>query len=358
MSTWAPNVSRVIDNGFGSSRGGLAVVGCIPHHVAGPNGRDYVANWNDRNSHPTYHIDRHGIVTGIVHPDRRPTSTYPGDIDKQAVTVEIDNIVIGKDWDVALPALLALAIIIRHHADESPRRGNAIVANDPNVVQKGFFVGRHDQYRAVECPGPMMRRELPGVIENANGNPWAAVDLPKPPVTVPAGNAGGTSAVRRGEKSERVRWIQQRLQAHDRYKGYTVDDDFGGVTESELIAFQKANGLRPDGWLTWGSGQTYDALAKAPARPSSATGLVIKVGTNHPNVGKWQRFMNDNYPAYAKASRVRVPLAIDNAFGAKQSKLWLQEFQRRVGLDPDGWFTWGSTASPTWNALVRAGLKA
>lgn len=169
MSTWAPNVSKIMDYGYGSSRGGLAVVGAITHHVAGTDGRDYVARSNSRDSHPTYHIADDGTVTGIVHPDRKPSSTG-GSIDKSCVTVEIDNTRVGGDWVVSQAALDAWAVIIRHHADESPRRGRAIEKNIPSQAQAGFFVGWHSQYVQTACPGPFVISHLGGVIAKANGS--------------------------------------------------------------------------------------------------------------------------------------------------------------------------------------------
>ena len=75
MATWSKNTARVRDNGFGGSRGGKRIEGSVLHHGAGTDVLEYVANANSRDSHPTYHVNRRGVVTGIVHPDRRPFST-------------------------------------------------------------------------------------------------------------------------------------------------------------------------------------------------------------------------------------------------------------------------------------------
>lgn len=223
MSTWAPNVSIIQDNGFGSSRGGEQVVGAITHHVAGRDGRRYVAESNSRNSHPTYHIGQNGVVTGIVHPDRRPSSTG-GSIDKSCITVEIDNTGGGPDWPVSQAALDAWAVIIRHHAAESPRAGKAIVKNIPGQRQEGFFVGWHGQYVQTECPGQYVRSHLGGVIARANGSSVPAGNGSSPawsgsPAPLPASGVARTSTQEDGVTGP---IFNQRLQLWGRlYGGYT-----------------------------------------------------------------------------------------------------------------------------------------
>lgn len=168
MPSWAPVTKTVMDRGFGASRGGQPVTGIVIHHVAGTNGRDYVANANSRNSHPTYHIARDGTVTGIVHPDRRPSSS--GSIDVNAVTVEIDNTKARDPWPVSKAALESVAKIIAHHAAESPRAGHPAVLNRPGVKQAGFWVEYHARIakNGTACPGPYVIKRVPRVIKRAN----------------------------------------------------------------------------------------------------------------------------------------------------------------------------------------------
>lgn len=313
-----------MDNGFGKSRNGDQVEGCIPHIVAGTNGRDYVANWNSRNSHPTYHIADDGTVTGIVHPDRRPTSTYPGTIDQRAVTVEIDNTRTGHPWPVSLAALAALAIIVRHHYNESPRAGKGIALNDPDRTQSQFFIGWHAQYRAVECPGPTLLAAFPGVIESALSGAAVTPGTPKP-TPVPASNAGGASVVRRGAAGDMVRWVQERLRAHSIIvdgNRITVDGNYGAQTEAGVMALQQAKGLTRDGWLTWKAGETYQALAAAPAapKPSSNAGF---------DVAALQRWLKAFAPLYARH------LVVDGVYGPQTAAV-VREYQERSGLVPDG----------------------
>lgn len=171
MPEWSSRTDNVIDNGFGGSRGGQAINGAIPHITASTgNSLNFVANWNERSSHPTYHIDRNGRVTGVVHPERRPYSTYPyGDPD--TVTFEIDNITAAPNWGVSDASVQACMETIRDHYRASPRYGNGVALNRVGVTQREFFIGWHSQYRNVECPGPTLMGELQWIVDQLNDGP-------------------------------------------------------------------------------------------------------------------------------------------------------------------------------------------
>jgi len=222
LSTWAPNTSKIMDYGFGRSRNGAEVVGAMTHHVAGTDGLDYVANYNDRNSHPTYHIADNGIVTGIVHPDRRPSSTNDS-VDSIAVSVEIDNTRVGGEWVVSQAAMDSWSAVIRHHADESSRAGRAIVKNIPGQVQDAFFAGWHQQYVQTACPGPFVISHMGTIVAKANGaavpagngSSWASSGI------APVGTAGLplTSTEEDGIPGS-IMWSRMQLWAK-LYGGYT-----------------------------------------------------------------------------------------------------------------------------------------
>lgn len=183
MSTWAPG-TIVRDNGFGGSRGGASVIGAIVHHTASRDALDYVANANSRDSHPTYYVRSDGAAFGIVHPDRRPFSTANG-VDAFSITFEVENSGIGGDWPVTDAAAATVARIIKHHADESPRRGRPVEVNDPARTQAGFFVGWHSQYVATGCPGPNLLSRIPAIVDASNSG---VAPAPTP------GGGGGTGS--------------------------------------------------------------------------------------------------------------------------------------------------------------------
>lgn len=327
MSTWAPNVTKYMPYQANppKSRKGQAVVGIIPHIGANRPGQTvagYVSNYNDRNSHPNYVIQVDGTVIGVVHPDQRPTSTTNG-IDEVCVTVEMDNTVYGGDWDVSEAQLASLAIIMRHHADESPRRGHAIVKNNPNVKQEGFFVGWHAQYRQVTCPGPFVLRNLQRVIDTANGSPSAPAPAKPPAHAAPAPTAPGKS-------------INQLAQEVIAGKWGSGDDRRRRLGTNYASVQKEVNRI-----LKGGS----SAPAPAPSAPSSGGRRVLRKGVKGADVGRLQKFLKTNYSLYASH------ISVDDDFGDQTEKV-VKEFQRRSGLAQDGVVGF----EQTWPALNRAGF--
>lgn len=275
MATWAPNVSKRTPYAARppKSRAGNKIVGCIPHIGANAKGSTvagYVAKENSRNSHPNYVIQVDGTVIGVVHPDQRPTSTG-GSIDLSAVTVEMDNTEYGHPWPVSQAQLDALAIIIRHHADESPRRGKKIVKNDPHATQEGFFVGWHAQYHAVTCPGPFVLKKLDSVIAKANSKNPSKPSKPstpsKPATTPPKAPAGRRKLAVGVGKGNDIGKLQAWLKAtYPSYAGHlVVDDVYGNQTAGVIKEFQDRSDLVVDGVV--GLEQTWPALIKAGFKP-------------------------------------------------------------------------------------------
>ena len=179
MTKWAKVTSDVIDNGFGESRYGNEICGIIIHHAASTNALAYVAGWNARSSHPSYHIASSGAVTGIVNVNKRPFSTAHA-VDQQAITVEIDNSSMGGNWPVSDSALDSLVAIIVDHCKQRGYKNAA--RSTRGHVQKEFFVGWHSQYTATACPGPFIMANLDDIISAVNKelNPPKPKPKPKP----------------------------------------------------------------------------------------------------------------------------------------------------------------------------------
>ena len=239
MASWYPGCAAIMDNGFGSSRGGQAITGAVVHHVAGSNGRDYVANWNSRNSHPTYHIAVDGRVTGIVHPDRAPSST--GDVDDISISFEVDNAVVGGNWAISEASLASLSKVLKWHADQSIRAGKPLELNDPAKVQAGFWVGWHSQYGQTACPGQHMLERLPSVVQAANSG---VTPTPNPGGGTTTPPASGKLVVDGDLGPLTAAELQRQLKARGFDPG-AIDGDIGPNTTGALQRYLKSKGADP-----------------------------------------------------------------------------------------------------------------
>jgi peptidoglycan hydrolase-like protein with peptidoglycan-binding domain len=326
MTAWYPQVSGVQDNGFGLSRNGQSINGVVIHHVAGTNGLSYVANQNSRTSHPTYHIGNSGAVTGIVHPERRPTSTG-GTPDPNAVTFEIDNSSTGGSWPVSPEAVEALIDVIVFHASISPRAGKGFAKNLPSVTQSEFFIAWHSQYKATACPGPFLTSQLDYIVSECNKRAsGVAPSTPSKPIapSKPAGNR----VVKLGSTGESVKYVQTIL-------GLKVDGQFGPITDKAVRAFQAKKGLLVDGIV---GPITYAALAGgAPAKPAPAK------PAGKPPLSKWLRVGSSGADVLYLQRALNANLKLDGIFGPITERR-VREFQRANGLQVDGIvgpITWG-----------------
>ena len=169
MPTFAPG-TRVVSAGWGSSRQGSDVIGLWTHHQANGGGAsvtDYMIGANDRDSHPTYSIEKNGELVGIVNPNLAPSSTFYAN-DRWAVSVEVANTAGAPDWPTSNGALESIARVAAHHAAESPRAAFPIEKNQPGVTQQGFVVGWHSQVRSTACPGPFITNHIDWIVARAN----------------------------------------------------------------------------------------------------------------------------------------------------------------------------------------------
>lgn len=240
MTGFAPITSRVDDRDFGESRFGNTINGIVPHIVAGYDGLEFVSGDNNRNNHPTYHIDRWGKVTGLVPPNKRPTTTAHS-IDQEAVTVEMDNSGLGGDWPITDATLASLIELIIWHGAQSPRKGFAL--NRPGVGQSEFFIAWHRQYHGVACPGDYVVSKADYILSAARAGKVPASPTkpskPSKPSKVPAKRTtfvrapGGERNAPRWPKGPLMLSIQKQLAARGRYDGRI--DGIGGELTAKGI---------------------------------------------------------------------------------------------------------------------------
>lgn len=261
MATWAKTTDLVLDRGFGGSRGGATIEGAVIHHVGGPNGRDYVANTNARNSHPTYHINRPGNVAGIVHPNRRPYSTAHS-VDRVAITIEVDNDKFGgsekdpSNWTITPASMEAVLEVCLDHMRQE--RYTRAAYNTPGKDQPGvFFIAEHRQYKQTSCPGPYIHSKIQWIIDELNRRiKDAATTKPAKPAPAPKpARQNATSYVRAPGEAGAPAWprgplmarIQRALKARGRYDGDAdgVGGEFTAKGIQRTLNHSQLNGVKP-----------------------------------------------------------------------------------------------------------------
>ncbi|MCL2402090.1 MAG: peptidoglycan-binding protein [Oscillospiraceae bacterium] len=196
--------------------------------------------------------------------------------------------------------------------------------------------------------GKMM--EIYALLEGGTGTPQPPVTPPvPPPATLPP--YPGT-LIRLGSTGENVRLIQSALNTiraeNPSIPQLAVDGIFGSITQSAVIAFQRAFGLVPDGLvgpITWGRLQealpTIGGGAAAPSNPPFP-GTLIRMGSTGENVRLIQSTLNA-----IRAENPSIPqLAVDGIFGPMTQSA-VVTFQRIFNLVPDG-----IVGPLTWGALI------
>lgn len=220
MATWYGGIDRIWDNGFGDSRDGGTIEGAMFHHVGGTDGQAYVANWNDRDSHPSYHIKSSGYSTGIVHPNKQPSSINSkySSVDRVSISFEIDNVSTGGNWPVSDAALNEAIDICVHHAREQGLKRFA--KNTPGVDQPGvFFIGWHQQYQSTGCPGPHILAHIDWIVAECQRRLDGGAPGPAPTPEPAGGYEASDFGI--GTNATREQWvvIQKWLAILGRYDG-------------------------------------------------------------------------------------------------------------------------------------------
>ena len=150
--------------------------------------------------------------------------------------------------------------------------------------------------------------------------------------------ASGQPVLRQGASGSAVVELQQKLNAAGFNCG-AADGRFGPMTESAVLAFQRARGLSADGVVgpqTWGA--LGSAAPSAPSAPASG---------GHPTLSQGARGAAVTEMQNALAQAGFSPGAADGVFGAGTRNA-VVSFQRAHGLSADGVCgpqTWGALGS-------------
>lgn len=183
-----------------------------------------------RKASSNYGIDKDGKVGMYVEEkDRAWTSSSPTN-DHKAVTIEVANSSLGGEWPVSDKSYQAL---INLCVDICKRNGI------PKLIYTGDARGNlteHRYFSATLCPGPYLHKRMGTIAGEVNRILALKPYLGKYPAPI-VGRTKGTML--------NVKLWQQYL----KWYGFNiaVDGIFGVKTEEFTKAFQRANGLVPDG---------------------------------------------------------------------------------------------------------------
>ena len=143
--------------------------------------------------------------------------------------------------------------------------------------------------------------------------------------------------LRRGMQGPSIKQVQEKLNELGANPRLATDGNFGPLTEAAVMAFQKANGLTPDGIV---GPNTWNALFSQPT-PQPVwppyPGVVLRRGMEGPSIKQVQEKLNE--------LGANPRLATDGNFGPL-TEAAVMAFQKANGLTPDG-----IVGPNTWNTL-------
>jgi len=151
--------------------------------------------------------------------------------------------------------------------------------------------------------------------------------------------------LRRGMTGPSIRQVQERLNELGASPLLSTDGTFGALTEAAVAAFQRANGLVPDGVVGQNTWNVLFSPQATPQPPPSSVwppypGVVLRRGMSGPSISQVQERLNE--------LGANPRLSTDGAFGP-MTEAAVVAFQRANGLVPDG-----VVGQNTWNALFSS----
>ena len=156
-----------------------------------------------------------------------PTATV--EVTPDTIVVETQNIFGGETGTPATPT-------------PTPPEGGGNGWNDWGTVQDGTTASPNPTSSVIVFDNNTVSPEPGATIEVVTSEPPSASPTAAPVTPTPT-----PPSLQRGFKgSDAVRSVQKRLKELGYYKG-SADGDFGPATEEAVKAFQRANGLTPDG---------------------------------------------------------------------------------------------------------------
>ena len=222
------------------------------HHMAGNLTVEQCGNVfasSSRQASSNYGVGSDGRIALYVDEANRAWTSGSRDNDHRAVTIEVANDGGAPDWHVSNKALAALVDLC---VDICKRNG---IKQLNYTGDKTGNLTRHNMFAATTCPGPYLQGKFPYIAAEVNKR------LNPKPEEKPADCTVKMRVLKQGMTGDDVKAMQLLLigygfKMENSGKTYGADRSFGPATHNAVVAYQKANGLDPDGEVgpaTWSS---------------------------------------------------------------------------------------------------------
>lgn len=166
--------------------------------------------------------------------------------------------------------------------------------------------------------------------------------------------------LQKGSQGENVKKLQEALQTLKYYTG-KIDGDYGDMTRTAVMNFQRAYKLTPDGWVGSITCKKLTSLTDEKEQKDSSTDTKTKTITETivDNFDCAHTSLKRNSPETEKVKKLQIMLKtlgyytrqVDGIFGVYTEQA-VKAYQKQRGHDPDGWF--GQKTCSTLNVAYRA----
>lgn len=153
----------------------------VHHETATTSQVEYFKTWNERESCPTWEVERDGSVNEMIDPRLKPAST--GSANEYSVAIETTNTSGAPSWGISDASHEAIAQIAVWLSKQSSIGGVPVDIK----LDRQHIIGHNEAgVNATSCPGPSM--DLDRIVKRAQELAAAKPDPdpdPKPPILTP-----------------------------------------------------------------------------------------------------------------------------------------------------------------------------
>lgn len=148
-----------------SSRQGNEIDRVVVHHFAGHLDPDTLLRvFKSRTGSCTYAIFRDGSIGYYTDEKYRPWTTSSWEIDKRAITIEVENDKLAPEWTISEASMQTLIKLLADICKRYPKIGRLRY----NGTKDGSNLHKHCWYANTNCPGPYLERRWVDIVNAVN----------------------------------------------------------------------------------------------------------------------------------------------------------------------------------------------